>query len=187
MIERPHETSSDEEPRSAIGARIDPDPKQPQRGASKPPTQDPLGVPSAPAYAGFWRRLAAYIVDSLIVGIPTVLIVESIGITLPDPTVMMAVPVEELAILLALVYGLQWPYFAGFEASPWQATPGKRLLQVIVTDAGGERLSFARASGRYFGKLISEAIFAIGYVMIAFTEKKQGLHDLMARTLVTKR
>ena len=78
------------------------------------------------------------------------------------------------------------PYFVGFESSSWQATPGKRALGLIVTDTEGRRISPARAVGRYFGKILSGLILLIGYIMIAFTERKQGLHDFLAGTLVVK-
>lgn len=187
MIERPIDEPGDEGPRSAIGARIDAQPSPEQPPNHDPSPRDPFEASQQPAYAGFWRRLAAYLVDSFIVAIPTILLIESIGLTAPDPAAMLEAPLEELAVLLAAVYLAQWPYFAGFEASSWQATPGKRLVRVKVTDVHGHRLGFAHATGRYFAKLISEALLAIGYLMIAFTAKKQGLHDLIAQSLVLER
>lgn len=187
MIERPPDEPSDEEPRSAIGARIDAQPPPDEPTGHEPPTRGPFEASREPAYAGFWRRLVAYVVDAFIVAIPTILIIESMGLTAPDPAAMFDAPLEEMAVLLAVVYLAQWPYFAGFEASSWQATPGKRLVRVKVTDVDGRRLGFAHATGRYFAKLISEALLAIGYLMIGFTRKKQGLHDLLARSLVVKR
>lgn len=187
MIERPPDEPGDEEPRSAIGARIDAQPHPDQPANHEPSPRDPFEASKAPAYAGFWRRLAAYLVDSFIVAIPTILLIESMGLTAPDPAGMFDAPLEEMAVLLAVVYLAQWPYFAGFEASSWQATPGKRLVRVKVTDVDGHRLGFGHATGRYFAKLISEALLAIGYLMIGFTAKKQGLHDLLARSLVVER
>jgi len=75
-------------------------------------------------------------------------------------------------------------YWGLFESSPLQATPGKMVLRIKVTDIEGNRISFWRAVGRYFSKIVSGLILGIGYLMIAFTEKKQGLHDIMAGTLV---
>lgn len=89
----------------------------------------------------------------------------------------------------ALFFLLQlasWLYFATFESSPWQATPGKKVLGLRVTDLEGGRLSFIRASGRYFGKIISSLLFGIGFVMAGFTEKKQALHDMLAGCLVLR-
>jgi uncharacterized RDD family membrane protein YckC len=70
------------------------------------------------------------------------------------------------------------------ESSTSQATIGKMLMGIKVTDMNGHRISFARASGRFFGKALSKLIVYIGFIMAAFTEKKQGLHDILAKTLV---
>ena len=78
-------------------------------------------------------------------------------------------------------------YFAGMESSSWRATLGKRALGIQVTDVGGRRIFFARAIGRYFAKVISSLAFCIGFLMAAFTEKKQALHDILAGTLVVKK
>ncbi|QIG54977.1 RDD family protein [Altererythrobacter sp. BO-6] len=67
-----------------------------------------------------------------------------------------------------------------------QGTPGKRALGLIVTDLDGGRISPMRAVGRYFAKILSTIILFIGFIMIGFTERKQGLHDMIAGTLVQK-
>ena len=85
---------------------------------------------------------------------------------------------------IGLIIGLA--YFVGFEASEKQATPGKMALGLIVTDMTGGRISIPRALGRYFAKILSGLILFIGYIMVAFTDRKQGLHDLLASTLVVK-
>lgn len=79
---------------------------------------------------------------------------------------------------------INWLYFAIQESSPKQGTIGKQALNIVVTDLNGEKVSFARATGRHFAKYISGLIIFIGYIMIFFTEKKQGLHDIIASTLV---
>jgi uncharacterized RDD family membrane protein YckC len=84
------------------------------------------------------------------------------------------------------VFG-HWLYEAWLTSSEWQATLGKRALGIAVTGVDGSRISFARATGRYFAKWISAFIFGIGYIMAAFTERKQALHDMIADTLVIKR
>jgi uncharacterized RDD family membrane protein YckC len=73
------------------------------------------------------------------------------------------------------------------ESSSWQATLGKKAVGIVVTDLDGNRISFARAFGRYFAKLISLITLCIGYMMAGFTEKKQCLHDMICGTLVVKR
>jgi len=82
---------------------------------------------------------------------------------------------------------LQWLYFSLMESSAWQATLGKKALGLTVTDLEGRRISFGRATGRYFAKIISSLILFIGYIMAGFTEKKQALHDLIAGTLVLRK
>jgi uncharacterized RDD family membrane protein YckC len=78
-----------------------------------------------------------------------------------------------------------WVYFAGFESSHMQATPGKAALGLKVTDLNGNQIGFGTATGRYFGRILSGILY-IGYIMVAFTERKQGLHDMLAGTLVVK-
>jgi uncharacterized RDD family membrane protein YckC len=69
-------------------------------------------------------------------------------------------------------------------SSEWQATVGKRAMSIVVTGVDGSRISFARATGRHFAKYISACILGIGFIMAAFTARKQALHDLIAETLV---
>jgi uncharacterized RDD family membrane protein YckC len=80
-----------------------------------------------------------------------------------------------------------WLYFALQESSERHATIGKRALNIYVTDLQGRRISFGQATGRHFSKIISYLILCIGYMMAGFTEKKQGLHDMIAGTLVKRR
>jgi len=79
---------------------------------------------------------------------------------------------------------LAWLYFGLCESSAWQGTVGKLALGIRVTDMDGKRISFMRATGRYFGKIVSAFILCIGFLMVAWTQRKQGLHDLLAQTLV---
>lgn len=82
---------------------------------------------------------------------------------------------------------VSWLYYALSESSPKQATLGKQALGIVVTDLNGKRISFGKATGRYFGKYLSTITLFIGYLMAAFTDKNQALHDIMAGTLVVKR
>jgi uncharacterized RDD family membrane protein YckC len=82
---------------------------------------------------------------------------------------------------------LNWLYYALLESSTWQATLGKKALGLEVTDVEGRRISFGRASGRFFAKIISTLILFIGFIMAGFTEKKQALHDIIAGTLVIRK
>ena len=93
-----------------------------------------------------------------------------------------------MGIGVVLYWLVEWLYFAGFESSSWQATPGKRVLNLVVTDLSGTRISFARATGRYFGKWVTGLIpVFIGYILAGITERKQALHDMIASTLVLRR
>ncbi len=81
----------------------------------------------------------------------------------------------------------QWLYFAGMESSARQATFGKAVMSLRVTDLKGQPLTFGHATGRFFAKIVSGLIpFAIGYIMAGFTEKKQAVHDMIAGTLVLR-
>ncbi|MDX6521561.1 MAG: hypothetical protein QOJ31_15 [Gaiellales bacterium] len=122
----------------------------------------------ATEYAGFWRRVAAYLVDALILAIPNIILSRIGG-------------AGSLAVIV-----VDWIYFAYQESSPAQATIGKRALGIKVTNTEGNAISFGRATGRYFAKILSVLTLLIGVIMIAFTSKKQGLHDMIASTLVVK-
>jgi uncharacterized RDD family membrane protein YckC len=95
------------------------------------------------------------------------------------------------AVVLAIYQHYRRPCrslaFALQESSEYQCTLGKRVLKIYVTDLEGRRISFGQATGRHFGKIVSAIILGIGYIMAGFTEKKQGLHDMMAGTLVKRR
>jgi uncharacterized RDD family membrane protein YckC len=80
-----------------------------------------------------------------------------------------------------------WLYEALLTSSRWQATVGRRLVRIVVTDLNGNRLTFARASARYFAKLLSWGTYGIGFLMQPFTKRKQGLHDRIAGCIVVDR
>jgi len=145
-------------------------------------------------YAGFWRRFGAYVLDSLILGaiswaIIVVFLMGALGISksgMPDEGAsMMAGTGFVLYCLFVMVGG--WLYYALMESSKNGGTLGKMAFGLRVTDTQGYRISFARATGRYFGKFVSSLILGIGYLMAGWTSKKQGLHDIMAETLVLRK
>lgn len=86
-----------------------------------------------------------------------------------------------------LQFLLGMPYFALMESSKWQATLGKRVAGLRVTDEAGGRISVNRAIGRNAAKLLSTLTLGIGFLMILFNAKRRGLHDLVAGTLVVQR
>ncbi len=125
-------------------------------------------------YAGFWRRFAAFLIDALIVG-AGVSVVSSILGHPPDTQDQVYNGISILA---------QWLYFTLLESSDYQATIGKMSLNLQVVDLEGNKISFAKANMRYWSKILSAIVLGIGFLMIAFTEKKQGLHDKIAGTLI---
>jgi len=154
-----------------------------------PPFVTPAAMPAAqPAYsdryAGFWRRFAAYWIDWFIFFAFELFIAAARGVPLSARQSMEPAEVAK-GLLVGLLIG--WLYAATFESSPWQATIGKRAMDIYVTNLKGHRLNFVQASGRFFGKVVSAIILGIGFFMIAFTERKQGLHDLLAGCLVVRR
>jgi uncharacterized RDD family membrane protein YckC len=152
----------------------------------------PSVAPQAAAYAGFWLRLLAYGIDSLVLSVPAAVLLmflgPALGIRIPPPLMTRnPAALRSLYLLDAILLGLSWLYFALMESSPWQATLGKRMLGLAVTDLAGRRISFSRASMRFFGKILSSLILFVGYVMAGFTARKQALHDLLADCLVIRK
>ena len=157
-------------------------------GAALQMTNPPSGTtaptyPPAVQYAGFWRRLGSSLIDSIVVGgVALVIYIIFVGVgaaTFDEWGFFVGYAIAYIAVIV-----LGWLYYALMESSVKQATLGKMALGIIVTDAQGRRVSFGRATGRHFGKILSGIILYIGYIMIAFTAKKQGLHDIMADCLV---
>lgn len=141
------------------------------------------GVRATVAFAGFWLRLVAFIIDNLVL----LAAGGAVGVVIGVAFAASGGSEEQLGIV-ANIAGLllTWLYFALCESSPWQATLGKKALGLTVTDLEGKRISFLRATGRHFGKLLSTVILFIGFIMAGFTEKKQALHDMLASCLVVR-
>jgi uncharacterized RDD family membrane protein YckC len=121
-------------------------------------------------YAGFWKRLVALLIDSCVISLATGLIAAA-----------------TMGFGWVAVFVLPWVYEAVMLSSEHQATFGKMALGIVVTDTVGRRLTFGRAAGRHFAKYLSALILFIGFLMAAFTEKKQALHDILAETLVVNK
>lgn len=100
---------------------------------------------------------------------------------------MLRDPDQQTTVYTPISTLINWLYFALMESSGRQATLGKMALGIVVTDLNGDKIGFGRATGRYFAKILSGLILFIGFIMVAFTQKKQGLHDMIAGTLVVKR
>jgi len=122
-------------------------------------------------YAGFWQRLLALLVDGVVLNTAGFILASVFEIN------------DEYSV--TGTSGLfTWIYYALMESSATQATLGKMAVGLKVCDENGNRISFLNATGRYFAKILSAIILFIGFIMVAFDERKQGLHDKLARTLV---
>jgi uncharacterized RDD family membrane protein YckC len=154
----------------------------------------PPAVRKAPliAYAGFWLRAVAYVVDTCLLGFVAGIVIlgplmQRAGLSPENPWVFFTSVSRQVVAINLLMVMVSWVYWAMFESSAWQATPGKKILGLYVTDLQGKRITFARASGRYFGKIISSLLLMVGYLMAGFTPRKQALHDMIAECLVLKK
>ena len=161
-------------------------------GAAERPTGDdrtilstrPLPI-GARAYAGLWRRAVALAIDTILLwlgALPLGLLVAAgrgaahAGVGTGGGRVAI-VGLEGLGV---------WLYFALLESSAWSATLGKRALGLRVTDSSGAHIRFGRATRRLAAKLVSAAPLGLGFLMAAFTARRQALHDLLAGTLVVR-
>lgn len=145
-------------------------------------------------YAGFWLRFVAYIIDSFALGI-----VLGLAVILPlmgsafknispdNPWAFYTAVGPQIRAAQGLLIMGTWLYYALFESSAWRATLGKKALGLEVTDLAGGRISFARASGRFFAKYVSFFTLLIGFIMAGFTARKQALHDMIAGCLVIRK
>lgn len=153
-----------------------------------PPYQ---AVATGARYGGFWIRVVATIIDAIIVRV----VVTPIGLMFGGMGWLagmgggiphLGVTLLGTGITFLLVVAGSWLYEAFLESSSYQATLGKMIFGMKVTDLQGNRISFARATGRHFAKILSGMILCIGFIMVGFTERKQGLHDMLAGTLVRR-
>lgn len=149
---------------------------------------------TTPLYAGFWIRLCAFAIDWMILLAATVLLFIPLAILAGIGQAVVIPAPFEFGLIWSIgssycweIIVIHWLYFALMESSAWGATFGKRALGISVTDMNGNRIGFARATGRYFAKYLSAFIMMLGYVMAAFTSKKQALHDMIAETVVMRR
>lgn len=140
-----------------------------------------MGVPARILRAGFWRRVTAYLLDYLLLmaGLFILFVIlGAIGAVTPEKA-------EGLGTLMGIM-GF-WLYFSFSESGLRQATLGKRALGIKVVGLDGRRISFGRASGRHFGKILSGITLGIGFLMCIFTARRQCLHDMLADCVVVKK
>ena len=191
-----------------------PPPPPPTWGAPPPPTHWGQSASNVPVqFAGFWRRFFAYILDAIIISAASWLVIMIFGtdtfVTFPSEAEMQramdagnflaAMPqTTPASIVLGVV--LTWGYYALLESSKLQATLGKMALGMRVTNAANQPISFAQATLRSSfmwapgllafvdqGLQVTIAVLAaISYVSVAFSARKQGLHDRIAGTFVVR-
>jgi uncharacterized RDD family membrane protein YckC len=170
----------------------------PARAYAVAPPVAYVAAPAAP-YGGFWIRLLAHLIDHVILGAiaaPLFFIMVLPAIVRiareaeqnqepPSPELIVTI-LSSVFIYVALAFVGQWLYDALLTSSSWQGTIGKRVLRLKVVDETGNRIGFGRATGRFFAKILSSMFFCIGFIMIGFTERKTGLHDMLAGTRVLR-
>ncbi len=142
-------------------------------------------------YAGVFRRFFALLVDRMIVNTALVILFIPLGLAASLSAFIatpLVIPMEGVsAVTMAAFFFLtDWVYFAWLESSDRGATLGKRLFGLRVVSEKGERISFSRASIRYFSKFLSALPMMLGFVMAFFTKRTQALHDLIAETVVIR-
>jgi uncharacterized RDD family membrane protein YckC len=154
-------------------------------------------------FAGFWLRVVAYLIDGIVMGlafmalfIPFAVLTGLAGVLSnihpgDDPRDVGAVlgGTFFLGIFAIVALGVvgAWIYHARMESSSWEATLGKKIVKLRVTGMNGERVTFGRASGRHFAKLITGLIpLGIGFALAGLTEKRQAIHDMLASCLVLR-
>lgn len=179
------------------GSDIETDAAQPSLAIPDDDDRGEVGI-----YAGLGRRFIAFIVDMILVLLIGLTTVAGFGLFRGVQNAyfygVQHIPADQLttegtmgALIASIIaaYGIlliivPWLYFAGFESARSQATPGKVLMRLVVTDMQGQKPTFARTTLRFFGKFISTLVIFLGYLMIGLTKKHQGLHDKIAGCLV---
>ncbi len=135
-------------------------------------------------FGGFWIRVGAYCIDTAVLIVPLMLVSFLFREQAPDGDDLEVAITNLVDSLLNLLLG--WAYYATLHASAWQATLGKKATGLKVVGADGGRISLRRATARYFAMLLSALPLGIGFLMVGWTQQKQGLHDKIARTWVIR-
>jgi uncharacterized RDD family membrane protein YckC len=153
-------------------------------------------------YAGFWLRLLAHLIDGVILAVFLVPIIVGTAMLMGLAGVISSLPrgrdpfgegfppvfAEFFVAVFLVSAGASWLYYALLESSDWQGTAGKKALGLEVTDMTGAKVSFGRASGRFFGRFVTQLIpLGFGFILAGITEKKQALHDMISGCLVLRR
>jgi len=200
---------------SACGARVAGDSSTTQPAATdvnaSQPAPDPAPHEAAPVtvgYAGFWLRAVALVIDSVLLFFIFTVVISVLATAMGLSVAIQQIQPGEsldaliavlgvgfvLAMLLILLIGSAL-YFTILEASPWQGSLGKKALGLFVTDLSGNRVTFARSSGRFFaGKFMVLGVpglgflyFCISCICAGVTERKQAIHDMLSGCLVLRK
>lgn len=135
-------------------------------------------------YAGFWVRFVAYLVDRIVIFIPIVFVVmPTVQKSFKSFNTKSSEDIITAVFLLIFITG-PWLYTTLMHSSRKRATLGKLMAGVQVVDIHYNKISFGKATGRYFSHILSRLILCIGYIMAAFDNRKQALHDKIAGTYV---
>ncbi len=126
-----------------------------------------------PSYAGFWIRFAAALIDTLVIGIPASILQFGLIFATGSNSMMYVIELAAAALII---------YLDGIKGG----TPGKLILGMRIVNEKGDYIGIPMAILRYIGKILSTIILLIGYLMIAWDSRKQGLHDKIAKTFVVK-
>ena len=143
-------------------------------------------------YAGFWRRLLAFLIDQIAFSMgATIIILVLIALFYVFSALLRidSSQIEGIAYSLPFILyiPLLWLYRTIMESSKIQGTLGKLVVGIIVTDMNYRRISFGRANGRFWSSLLTFETLGIGFIIAAFTRKRQAMHDFIAQTLVIKK
>ena len=160
----------------------------------------PALMKTAIAYAGFWRRVLAWLIDNTALTGVYVAIFAAVRVLSPDtfgsgPVLVnrevdysaLAATILAFANIAAVCAAIGWAYYVLLESSPARGTLGKLALGLYVADVHGDPISYWRAVARNMLKLFSSLLIGLGWLMAAFTPRKQALHDMLAGTLVLRK
>ncbi len=157
-------------------------------------SENPVPPNAAPHYAGFWRRFVAALLDQIILLVGRAFVYGAIGLIIYamlfvlDARSQADLVLRIYAGILALLdFWITWIYFAGMESSSLQGSLGKLAVGIRVCSADLQRITFEQATARYFSKILSSLTIGVGYLLCAYSSKKQALHDFVAKTVLIVR
>ena len=144
--------------------------------------QEGVTAPGYYRYGGFWIRVCAYILDGIILNLIQLPLTIFNGVVAASAegknTFMSQIVTSLIGLVIGIIYSVFFVHKKG-------ATPGKMAFGLKIINADGtDGISIGKAVGRYFAQILSGLIFCIGFIMVAFDDRKRGLHDRICETLV---